>query len=171
MPVGCAQEARRPPRRGRKCDASKPLRTVGLVHAATRATRPKKRGSGTVEAVRARRHPLCVGQPEDTVEQILVDEQEGTRTWAVSGCSREELVRRVTLIFAEHVHDNDEVHIAYNAMQTAWQDQPPRDVEGSSFTELFFEYSALIVVRRGRRQLQRELNDALWALVERLGRV
>jgi hypothetical protein len=112
-----------------------------------------------------------VGQPEHTLEQIPVDEHEGTRTWAVSGSSREELVHRVTLIFAEHVHDDDEVHIAYNAMQTAWRDQPPRDGEGSSFTELFFEYSALIVVRRRRRHLQRELNDALWAVVERLGRM
>lgn len=109
-----------------------------------------------------------MGQPEHTLEQILVDEHEGTRTWAVSGSSREELVHRVTLIFAEHVHDDDEVHIAYNAMQTAWRDQRPSDGRRSSFTELFFEYSALIVVRRTRRGLQRELNDALWELVERL---
>jgi hypothetical protein len=109
-----------------------------------------------------------VGQSEDTLEQILVDEAEGTRTWAVSAASREELVRRVTLTFAEHVHDDDEVHIAYNAMQTGWRDQPPHDADQSSFTELFFEYSALIIIRRQRRQLPSELTEALWALVERL---
>ena len=111
-----------------------------------------------------------MGQSEDTIEQVLAHEDAGTRTWAVSAPSQGELVHRVTLIFAEHVHDDDDVHIAYNAMQTGWRDRPPRDADESTFTELFFEYSALIVVRRGRRRPQRELNDALWALVERLGR-
>jgi hypothetical protein len=98
----------------------------------------------------------------------LLAEAEGTQTWTVWAASRNELLERVTLIFAEHVHDDDEVHLAYNAMQTGWQDQPRNDNE-PSFTQLFFEYSALIVVRRRRRQLDRDLIDALRALVESLG--
>ena len=107
---------------------------------------------------------------DDLLEQTLTDECEGTRTWMIWGSSREDLLRRVTLVFAEHVHDDDEVHIAYNAMQTGWRQHPPNENDGSTFTELSFEYSALIVTRRRTGQSQRELTDALWALVDRLGR-
>jgi hypothetical protein len=109
-----------------------------------------------------------VTQSADALEQTLLAEVDGTRTWTVWAASREELLERVTLIFAEHVHDDDEVHIAYNAMQTGWQDHPSRDAKEPPFKELFFEYSALIVVRRRRRQLDAELVDALRALVQRL---
>ena len=101
---------------------------------------------------------------------MLVAEHEETRTWTVWGSSREELLRRVTLIFAEHVHEDDEVHIAYNEMQTGWRDNAQHSDDNSTFTELFFEYSALIVIRRDQRRSPRELIDAIWALVERLDR-
>jgi hypothetical protein len=89
--------------------------------------------------------------------QEMLLEHERTRTWAVSGSSREELLHRVTLIFAEHVHGGDEVHVAYNAMQTGWRDHDPSS-DGSTFKQLFFEYSALIVIRRDLRRNQRELS-------------
>jgi hypothetical protein len=104
------------------------------------------------------------------LEQALLQEREGTRTWTVWAPSRQELLQRVTLIFAEHIHDDDEVHIAYNAMQTGWRQHPPNENDGSTFTELSFEYSALIVTGRRSGRPQRELIDALWALVDRLGR-
>jgi hypothetical protein len=107
-------------------------------------------------------------RPADTLEHALLAESDGTRTWTVWAPSRDELLQRVTLIFAEHVHDDDEVHISYNAMQTGWEDHPPRAANESAFTELFFEYSALIVIRRRDRGLERELVDALKALVKRL---
>jgi hypothetical protein len=105
----------------------------------------------------------------DTLEQTLLAEADETRTWSVWATSRKELLERVTLIFAEHVHDDDEVHIAYDAMQTGWQDHPPSQANEPPFRELFFEYSALIVVRRRGRDVERELVDALQALVDRLG--
>jgi hypothetical protein len=111
-----------------------------------------------------------VSQSTANLEQTLLEESDGTRTWTVWAASREELLQRVTLIFAEHVHDDDEVHVAYNAMQSGWRQHPPSEDDGTTFTELFFEYSALIVVRRQRRQVGRDLTDALWALVERLDR-
>jgi hypothetical protein len=104
------------------------------------------------------------------LEQALLEEREGTRTWTVWAPSRQELLERVTLIFAEHIHDDDEVHIAYNAMQCGSRQHPPSENDGSTFTELSFEYSALIVTRRRSGRLQGELIDALWALVDRLGR-
>jgi hypothetical protein len=105
----------------------------------------------------------------ETLEQTLLAEADGTRTWTVWAASREELVQRVTLIFAEHVQDDNEVHVAYNAMQTGWREDPAGEANQPAFTELFFEYSALIVVRRRHRQLDAELVDALRALVDRLG--
>jgi hypothetical protein len=101
---------------------------------------------------------------------MLAAEHEETCTWTVWGSSREELLRRVNRIFAEHLHEDDEIHVAYNAMQSGWRDDPPHAREDSTFTELFFEYSALIVIRRGRRRSERELTEAAWALVERLDR-
>lgn len=109
-----------------------------------------------------------MNHPDDTLEHTLVEEREGTRTWAVWGSTREELLERVTLIFAEHVHDDDDVHIAYNAMQSGWRDHPPSGADEAPFTEVFFEYSALIIVRRRRGRTQRDLADAMWALVEQL---
>ena len=97
-------------------------------------------------------------------------EHEGTRTWTVWGSSHEELLRRVNLIFAEHVHEDDEFHVAYNAIQTGWREHPPSSDDDSTLTELFFEYSALIVIRRERRRIEPELTDAIWALVDRLDR-
>jgi hypothetical protein len=123
------------------------------------------------QTVRTKRHPsFVVNDSTGSLEQALLEEREGTRTWTVWAPSREELLQRVTLIFAEHIHDDDEVHIAYNAMQTGWQRHPPNEDDGSTFTELSFEYSALIVTRRHSGPRPRELTDALWALVDRLDR-
>jgi hypothetical protein len=55
-------------------------------------------------------------------------------------------------------------------MQCGSRQHPPSENDGSTFTELSFEYSALIVTRRRSGRLQGELIDALWALVDRLGR-
>ena len=107
---------------------------------------------------------------DDLLENAVTDKCEGTRTWTIWGSSREELLHRVTLVFAEHIHDDDDVHIAYNAMQSGWRNHPPEHQDGTPHTELFFEYSALIVVRRRAGRMPRELSDALWALVERLDR-
>ena len=107
---------------------------------------------------------------DDLLENAVTDECEGTRTWTIWGSSREELLRRVTLVFAEHVDDDDEVHIAYNAMQSGWRNHPPEQQDGTTHTELFFEYSALIVVRRRAERAQAKLSDALWPLIERLDR-
>ena len=101
---------------------------------------------------------------------MLVAQSEETRTWTVWGSSREELLHRVTLIFAEHIQEDDEVHVAYNAMQTGWRDETSSADRDSTATELFFEYSALIVIRRGARRSERKLTEAIWALVDRLHR-
>ena len=101
---------------------------------------------------------------------MLVVQSEETRTWTVWGSSREELLHRVTLIFAEHIQEDDEVHVAYNAMQSGWRNETPSPDRDSTVTELFFEYSALIVIRRGGRRSERQLTEAIWALVDRLDR-
>jgi hypothetical protein len=64
----------------------------------------------------------------------------------------QELVDRLALVLSEHMHDDDELHVTYNAMQSGWQDHPPtkgglaRRAE-PGWTELRFEYSAFVVLR------------------------
>jgi hypothetical protein len=55
-------------------------------------------------------------------------------------------------------------------MQSGWRNHPPEHQDDTPHTELFFEYSALIVVRHRAGGVQRNLSEALWALVERLDR-
>ena len=55
-------------------------------------------------------------------------------------------------------------------MQSGWRNETSEHQGSTTHTELFFEYSALIVVRRRASRTQRALSDALWALVERLDR-
>jgi hypothetical protein len=45
------------------------------------------------------------------------------------GASMQELVDRLALVLGEHMHDGDELHVTYNAMQYGWQEHPrPRAI-------------------------------------------
>ena len=36
-----------------------------------------------------------------------------------------DLVDRLALVLGEHMHDDDELHVTYNAMQAGWTNHPP----------------------------------------------
>ena len=63
----------------------------------------------------------------------------------------QELVDRLALVLGEHMHDGDELHFTYDAMQSGWQEDPPtkggliRRPE-AGWTEPRFEYSAFVVL-------------------------
>ncbi len=46
---------------------------------------------------------------------------------------------------------DDEMHLTYNAIQSGWQHDPGRGgwLAPSAHTQLFFEYTALLVLRPG----------------------
>jgi hypothetical protein len=47
---------------------------------------------------------------------------------------------------------DDEMHLTYNGIQSGWQHDPGRTgwLGPSPHTQLFFEYTALLVLRPGR---------------------
>jgi hypothetical protein len=73
----------------------------------------------------------------------------GLRVFSVSAPSMQELIDRIAVILGEHLDHGDELHVCFNAMPNGSQQhagrkplQTPRP-----WTELFFEYSALLVLR------------------------
>jgi hypothetical protein len=41
------------------------------------------------------------------------------------GADYGDLVARLALVLGEHMHDDDELHITYNAMQNGWVEHDP----------------------------------------------
>jgi hypothetical protein len=92
--------------------------------------------------------PHPPGWPED----IVVSVAGGVRVFWVTPAAMQGLTDRLALILSEHMHDGDELHVTYNAMQSGWDNHPPK--KGSivrkpepGWTELRFEYSAFVVLR------------------------
>ena len=88
--------------------------------------------------------------------QDVIGSQEGAvRVFWLKSDSMQGLVDRLALVLSEHMAAGDELHVTYNAMQSGWQEQPPR--KGSmlrparpGWTELHFEYSTFVVLRSAR---------------------
>jgi hypothetical protein len=79
-------------------------------------------------------------------------EQEGVRVFTITAAGPQQLADQVALVLGEHLAADDEMHITYNAIQTGW----PHDPGGSGWlgrsahTQLFVEYTALLVLRPAR---------------------
>ena len=93
--------------------------------------------------------------PEDATApagELVLAEEGGVRVFYISAPTMPDLVDRLALVLGEHMHDGDELHVTYNAMQSGWQEHPPtkggliRRPE-AGWTELRFEYSAFVVLR------------------------
>ncbi len=85
---------------------------------------------------------------------IIASEQHGVRVFWIATESMQELVDRLAVILSEHMSDNDDLHVTYNAMQSGWQEHPghnasliPRRGAQAPWTQLNFEYSAFVVLR------------------------
>jgi hypothetical protein len=92
------------------------------------------------------------GWPDD----IVVGQEGSVRVFWIKATEMQGLVDRLALVLSEHMSTGDELHVTYNAMQSGWQEHPPR--KGSvlkspqpGWTELHFEYSAFVILR-GPRQ-------------------
>jgi hypothetical protein len=73
----------------------------------------------------------------------------GLRVFCISAPDPQELADKVALVLGEHMAAHDQIHLTYNAVQTGWQHDPGRaGWRGRPpHTQLFFEYSALLVLR------------------------
>jgi hypothetical protein len=66
--------------------------------------------------------------PEDpTVPpgELVLAEEGGVRVFYISAPTMADLVDRLALVLGEHMHDDDELHVTYNAMQNGWTKHPP----------------------------------------------
>ncbi len=59
------------------------------------------------------------------------------------------------MLLSEHMTDEEDYHVSYSSMQSGWRQDPAprRGVFGAPqqpWTELFFTYSALVVLRPRR---------------------
>jgi hypothetical protein len=92
------------------------------------------------------------GLPDGTVDS----EHLGVRVFCISAPDPQQLADRLALVLGEHMETDDQMHLTYNAIQSGWQHDPGR--EGwrgrSPHTQLFFEYTALLVLRRPAGEIQ-----------------
>jgi hypothetical protein len=80
---------------------------------------------------------------------ILASEHLGVRVWWVTGLTLQELVDRLALVLGEHLQEADDLHVSYNGMQKGWEERTKTKLLGppQRWTELDFEYSALVILR------------------------
>lgn len=93
--------------------------------------------------------------PEVPDEPLVLGEGDGVRTLYCHAPSMRQLMETLTAMLSEHVSDADELHVSYSAMQSGWQEQsapsPGYAAAPGAWTQIFFEYSAVVVLRpRGR---------------------
>lgn len=80
---------------------------------------------------------------------IVGSEHLGVRVFCVAAPDPQQLANQVALVLGEHLAAADEMHVTYNALQTGWQHHPGRTgwLGREPHTQLFLEYTALIVLR------------------------
>ena len=84
--------------------------------------------------------------------ELVLAEEGGVRVFYIAAATMQELVDRLALVLGEHMHDGDELHVTYNAMQSGWTEHPAKKGHlirppEEGWTELHFEYSAFVVLR------------------------
>jgi hypothetical protein len=66
--------------------------------------------------------------PEDlTVPpgELVLAKEGGVRVIYISEPTMADLVDRLALVLGEHIHDDDELYVTYNAMHVGWTNHPP----------------------------------------------
>ena len=96
------------------------------------------------------------------LEQIVSSEHLGVRVWSVQASSMRELIDQIAVVLGEHMADGDELHVSFDGMQNGSELRQRHHLlkAAETWTELYFEYSALIVLRaRGGRDARGEQSD------------
>jgi hypothetical protein len=73
----------------------------------------------------------------------------GVRVFCINAADPQQLADQIALALGEHMGEQDEMHLTYNAIQTGWQHDPGRTgwLGRPPHTQLFFQYTALLVLR------------------------
>lgn len=81
--------------------------------------------------------------------------------FSISAPDPQQLADQVALVLGEHMASDGEMHLTYNAIQSGWQHDPGRDGwrARSRHAQLFFEHTALLVLRPGRVMDRRQADS------------
>ena len=95
----------------------------------------------------------------DVDGELTIAEEGPVRVFYIAAPTVQDLTNRVALVLGEHMRD-DELHITYNAMQAGWTEHQPKKGNvvrppQQGWTELRFEYSAMVVLRERSRPITR----------------
>ena len=73
----------------------------------------------------------------------------GVRVFCISAPDPQQLATNSRSVLGEHMAGDDEMHLTYNGIQSGWQHDPGRTgwPGPSPHTQLFFEHTALLVLR------------------------
>jgi hypothetical protein len=87
-------------------------------------------------------------------EGIVGSEHLGVRVFCISAPDAQSLADRLAVVLGEHMATGDEMHLTYNAIQSGWEHDPGRAgwLGGPAHTQLFFEYTAMLVLRPAAQQ-------------------
>ena len=82
-------------------------------------------------------------------EGIVGSEHLGVRVFCVAAADPQQLADQVALVLGDHLAAEDDLHITYNSIQAGWQHDAGRAgwLGRQAHTQLFFEYTALLVLR------------------------
>ena len=73
--------------------------------------------------------------------------------FSISAPDAQQLADQLALVLGEHMASDDEMYLTYTAIQNGWEHDPGREgwLGRSDHTQLFFEYTALLVLRSAGR--------------------
>jgi hypothetical protein len=82
-------------------------------------------------------------------EGIVGAEHLGVRVFCISAPDAQQLADQLALVVGEHMASDDEIHLTYNAIQSGWHHDQGRPgwLGRPAHTQLYFEYTALLVLR------------------------
>jgi len=102
-----------------------------------------------VQLVNDPRHARKMSETSQLPDGTVGSQHLGVRVFSVTAPSMQELIDRMAVILGEHLDPGDELHISFNSMQNGSQEHARAKLLQTSrpWTELFFEYSALLVLR------------------------
>jgi len=102
-----------------------------------------------VQLVNDPRHAREMSETSQLPDGTVGSQHLGVRMFSVTAPSMQELIDRIAVILGEHLDPGDELHISFNSMQNGSQEHARAKLLQTSrpWTELFFEYSALLVLR------------------------
>lgn len=125
---------------------------VGQPAGAELGERAPERRTAQRNGYRERRWDTRVGEIELQIPRLRTGSY--LPSFCITAPDAQTLADQLALILGEHMAPEDEMHLTYNAIQCGWHHDPGRDGWRGRppHTQLFFEHSALLVLRQAAAQ-------------------